>query len=82
MKLHLCKYMVTSPPSGRAKCGKRARTVNWKTWQCLPRQAQCKTCCNRHYIHRCATPEQILAIETALHGIASVFNHPHPPAGR
>jgi len=62
-----------------------------KVWICLPPQAQCRSCAKLGERRRFATPEQIVAVEVALFGIAMAFatwpdrwTHKHyygPPVG-
>jgi hypothetical protein len=62
------------------RCGLNAlppyETVEWSEWRTLPVQAKCGNCDRLHWQHRSATPAEVLAVETALHGIASVFAQP------
>lgn len=57
--------------------------VDSRLWPWIPKSARCGTCARCRPIECRVTPEIELAIETALHGIASVFNptHIHQPAG-
>lgn len=61
----------------RTLCGINALppypTADWREWRTLPRQAQCGSCDRLHWQHKSATPEQVLAVEAALHGIARAF---------
>lgn len=73
------RYHLLSGYFVRTVCGKRdgspscALTVDLYIWKTLPREAQC-TRCRKFSGHCWATDEQIIAVETALHGIAKVFN--------
>lgn len=71
-KAHLDGY---SPFATR--CGLNAlppyQTVTRYVWTTMPLVAKCRNCERLHWQHKSATAEQILAVETALHGIASVW---------
>lgn len=62
------------------RCGLNAlppyETVEWREWRTLPVQAKCGNCDRLHWQHRSATDAEVLAVESALHGIASVWKAP------